>query len=162
MFQSQMKQPPNLDLLIKLMKMTTSATDGEALAAIRFANQLLSKLGGDWEDLLRGKLATIDPFASLPEPPKAAPKTTTSSYSGGFSAAKPAYQPPPPVYFGLDKKEAKDITTWLVACEFASLDSYVQRQINHIETRWRTNKKLDQTDYELLRRTAQGVRKRRP
>jgi len=62
---------PNLGLLIKLLKMTTSNTDAEALSAIRKANQQLQKFGGDWEALLRGKVTVIgDPFADMPAPPK--------------------------------------------------------------------------------------------
>jgi hypothetical protein len=43
---------PNLTLLIKLLKMTTSSHDAEALLAIRKANEQLAKFGGDWERLL--------------------------------------------------------------------------------------------------------------
>ena len=62
---------PNLGLLIKLLKMTTSNTDAEALSAMRKANQQLAKFGGDWEALLRGKVTVIgDPFLDMPSPPK--------------------------------------------------------------------------------------------
>ncbi len=58
-----------LDRLIKLLKMTTSSSDGEALVAMRKANEKLSELGGDWEKLLRGKVTVIaDPFANVPVP----------------------------------------------------------------------------------------------
>lgn len=60
---------PNLGTLIKCLKMTTSSHDGEALIAIRKANEQLQKFGGDWETLLRGKVTVIgDPFAAVPEP----------------------------------------------------------------------------------------------
>lgn len=69
------KDLPNLGMLIKLLKMTTSPHDGEALTAVRKANEALVKFGGDWESLLRGKVTVIgDPFAGMeaPPPPRAA------------------------------------------------------------------------------------------
>lgn len=58
------------DLLIKLLKMTTSSHDNEALSAMRKANAQLVKLGFEWEKLLRGKVTIVaDPFASIPTPP---------------------------------------------------------------------------------------------
>lgn len=60
---------PSLTLLIKLLKMTTSSSDAEALVAARKANAELKKFGGDWESLLRGKVTVIgDPFADLAKP----------------------------------------------------------------------------------------------
>jgi cell division septation protein DedD len=60
----------NLTLLIKLLKMTTSNHDGEALTAMRKANEQLGKFGGDWEALIRGKVTIIaDPFTSASPPP---------------------------------------------------------------------------------------------
>ncbi len=76
---------PNLTLLIKLLKLTTSSSDAEALSAVRKANEQLLKFGGDWETLLRGKVTIIgDPFTGVEAPREA----TTSP--------RPAYQPPPP------------------------------------------------------------------
>jgi hypothetical protein len=76
---------PNLGLLIKLMKLTSSSNDSEALLAVRKANEQLQKFGGDWERLLLGKVTVIgDPFESV-----APPKPTYHRY-----AAAPA--PPPP------------------------------------------------------------------
>jgi len=60
---------PNLPMLIKLLKMTTSSNDAEALLAIRKANEQLKKFGGDWETLLRGKVTIIgDPFEGVKAP----------------------------------------------------------------------------------------------
>lgn len=79
----------NLTLLIKLLKMTTSSHDGEALTAMRKANEQLGKFGGDWEALIRGKVTIIaDPFTSASPPPM----PTRSQYG---SAAPPAPPPPP-------------------------------------------------------------------
>ena len=42
------------DKLLKCLALTTSDSDGEALAAIRMANRLRAKLGLSWEQLLSG------------------------------------------------------------------------------------------------------------
>jgi hypothetical protein len=80
---------PSLTLLIKLLKMTTSSHEAEALVAVRKANAELTKFGGDWEALLRGKVTVIgDPFADLQKPDRgrtSAPKPTPP----------PQPQPPP-------------------------------------------------------------------
>jgi hypothetical protein len=72
----------NLDRLIKMLKMTTSDNDNQALVAMRKSNELLQRCGGDWETLLRGKVTIIgDPFGHVPKPPpaenghRAAPQT---------------------------------------------------------------------------------------
>jgi hypothetical protein len=67
-------QGKELSMLVKLLKMTTSPQDHEALVAMRKANEQLLKLGGDWEKLLFGKVTIIaDPFTNLSSPPKAKP-----------------------------------------------------------------------------------------
>lgn len=54
---------PKQELLIKLMGMTGSSSDGEALVAIRKANDLLRAAGWDWEKVLRGKIKVVEnPF----------------------------------------------------------------------------------------------------
>lgn len=61
----------NLTRLIKLLKMTTSTVDAEALVAMRLANQEIVKLGTDWEGILKGRITIVaDPFDSIPEPPR--------------------------------------------------------------------------------------------
>lgn len=58
-----------LDTFIKVLLMTTSDTDGEALAAIRRANSMLRNAHIDWEKLLRGKVTVVaDPFNDIPAP----------------------------------------------------------------------------------------------
>jgi hypothetical protein len=70
---------PNLGLLIKLMKLTSSSNDSEALLAVRKANEQLVKFGGDWEKLLLGKVTVIgDPFESV-APPKQQPRYTNAA-----------------------------------------------------------------------------------
>ena len=92
-----------LDLFIKVLLMTTSDTDGEALAALRRANAMLRSANVDWDKLLRGKVTVVaDPFANIPAPnthkssikPKAPspprPPTPTPSYNRPI---RPTYSP---------------------------------------------------------------------
>lgn len=59
----------NVELLIKLLAMTGSSHDSEALSAMRLANAQLAKAGVAWSELLRGKVTVIvDPFGDLPQP----------------------------------------------------------------------------------------------
>lgn len=51
---------PKLDLLIKMMGMTTSDNDNTALIALRKATAMLTANGWDWERLLRGKVKVIN------------------------------------------------------------------------------------------------------
>ena len=100
--------PPNLGLLIKLLKMTTSSNDAEALSAIRKANEQLVKFGNDWEPLLRGKVTVIgDPFLNAalnpnsgkrtPPPPSASSSAPPPSPPpSAFRRHTPAPAPPPP------------------------------------------------------------------
>jgi len=91
---------PKQDLLTKLLKMTTSSNDGEALIAIRKANDLLASAGWDWDKLMAGKIKVIaDPFASVAQPvqrdavrPRPAPPPPPQPKA----PPRPAYQPPPP------------------------------------------------------------------
>jgi hypothetical protein len=82
---------PKQEMLAKLLKMTTSPNDGEALVAIRKANNLLTSAGWDWDKLLQGKIKiAADPFANLGTP-----------YNPGVNSpppapVKPAYRPTPP------------------------------------------------------------------
>ena len=52
-------QAPKFEKFIKLMKMTTSPSEGEALNAIRMANALLLEANLDWDDFLRGKAKIV-------------------------------------------------------------------------------------------------------
>jgi hypothetical protein len=82
---------PNLALLIKLMKLTASSNDSEALLAVRKANEQLIKFGGDWERLLLGKVTVIgDPFESVP-----APKASTYTKTPPSPPPRPQPQPRP-------------------------------------------------------------------
>jgi hypothetical protein len=83
-------QGKELTLLIKLLKLTTSNNDSEALAAMRKANEQLPKLGGDWEKLLLGQVKVVaDPFANL----QAAPKPHVAETAKPKPAPQPQAQP---------------------------------------------------------------------
>lgn len=61
-----MAELPKQELLIKLLGMSSSSNDGEALVAIRKANRLLADAGWSWEQLIRGKITIVeDPFNAL-------------------------------------------------------------------------------------------------
>lgn len=53
---------PALDYerFIKLMMLTTSSNDGEALNALRMANSYLARLNRTWEQVIREKLTIIE------------------------------------------------------------------------------------------------------
>lgn len=60
-----MTELPKQQLLIKLMGMTGSANDGEALVALRKATALLTSAGWTWERLIEGKIKVVEnPFKS--------------------------------------------------------------------------------------------------
>lgn len=88
----------NLELLIKLLKLTTSSNDGESLSAMRKANQQIEKVGGDWETLLRGKVTIIaDPFAGSGAPiPDPSARAGNGWQPPRRQAPQHAYKPPQP------------------------------------------------------------------
>lgn len=88
---------PKQELLIKLMGMTGSASDGEALNAMRLANKLVKDAGWTWERILQGKIKVVEnpfiganPFADRGQvvKPAQAPVQPTPTY-------RPAPPPPP-------------------------------------------------------------------
>lgn len=89
-----MAELPKQELLIKLLGMTQSDHDGEAVAAIRKANSLLAAAGWTWEQLIRGKITVVeDPFNNLTSNPweEIAKKT----YAAAPTAPPRAPTPPP-------------------------------------------------------------------
>lgn len=70
------KLEAKLPMLIKLMGMTQSEQDGEALAFLRKANKIVKDAGWTWEKILLGKVKVIaDPFTNIQAPP---PKPNSS------------------------------------------------------------------------------------
>lgn len=102
----------SIDRLIKMMGMTTSDNDGQALVAIRAANALLRKLNTDWDSILRGKISIIaDPFGDIPvvqqAPKPPAPKADTTSPNPWPGAPPPWTRPKaPPPRPGFNRPEA--------------------------------------------------------
>lgn len=92
---------PKLELLKKLMGMTGSQHDGEALSALRKANALLAASGKTWADLFDAKIKVVaDPFASIvaatPNRFQAtAPTPTSTPYASTHST--PPRRPKPTV-----------------------------------------------------------------
>ena len=81
----------NVELLIKLLKMTTSANDAEALSFMRKANEQLIRTGWDWEKLLHAKVTVMaDPFENIPMP-----RTREPAYN---PPSQPTWQPPQQSY----------------------------------------------------------------
>ncbi len=140
--------PPNLDTIIKILKMTTSDNDPTALMAIRKANSQLASWGWDWEAMLKGKIKIMpDPFASIPMPTQS---------SGGYS--RPAAAPPPPPK---QFDNAKEIEGWLDKLMLGpKISDTEQQQINSIERNWNKNGFLLYSDYTYLRTAANKRRKR--
>ena len=61
-----MTDTPDYKMFLKLMSLTTSSFDGEALNAIRMANAVLARTNQTWEDLLKNKIVMIAPPARTP------------------------------------------------------------------------------------------------
>ncbi len=92
-----MTELPKQDLLLKLLGMTTSASDNEALMAIRRANEFLARAGWTWEMLIREKIKIIEnPFNGINDPtrrPKNEQQPTTPPKT---TPPKPPTPPRPP------------------------------------------------------------------
>jgi len=59
----------NVEMLTKLLMMTTSSHDGEALVAIRKANEMLARDRLNWQGVMK-RLQSAKPY----EAPKAKPR----------------------------------------------------------------------------------------
>lgn len=81
------EQLPKQELLLKLLKMTTSSNDAEALVAIRKVNRMLTDNGWDWDKFVAGKIKIVEnPFVGLGTPPR----------RNGASTPMTQAPPPPP------------------------------------------------------------------
>jgi hypothetical protein len=82
---------PKQELLLKLLGLSTSANDAEALSAIRKANELMARSGWTWEMLLHEKIKIIpNPFTGVGDPRIDRPETSQTP-----SKYPPPYAPPP-------------------------------------------------------------------
>jgi hypothetical protein len=139
--------PPNLDTIIKILKMTTSDNDNIALMSVRKANAQLAAWGWEWEAIMRGKVKIMpDPFANIPMPTASQPYTRP--------AAAP---PPPPKQF--DNKD--EIEKYFSKLELGpKLQDHVQQRLNAIERAWNNNGFLLWKDYDYLKTEANRRRRR--
>jgi hypothetical protein len=87
---------PKQELLIKILKMTTSDNDATALVAIRRANEFLDRNHWDWEKLINGKIKiAADPFANLQTPQAKAEFGSASRPPPPPRPAAPPFNPRP-------------------------------------------------------------------
>lgn len=106
--EAKQQELPHLRL-IKLMGMTGSANDPEAILALRKATELLNSCGWTWESLIMGKVKVIeDPFKSVPDldptrgrgfqpsAPPAPGRPTAAAPHTGTTSVPPRPAPPPP------------------------------------------------------------------
>ncbi len=56
---------PQLETFTKLMMLTTSNNDAEALTAIRKANAMLASMNNNWQDFIAGKVRLVSAATSL-------------------------------------------------------------------------------------------------
>lgn len=88
---------PKQVLLVKLLKMTSSPNDGEALTAMRKANELLATAGWDWDRVMAGKIVVVeDPFATIGVPPSSKPRDWSQPTQPAPAQHVPNPAPPPP------------------------------------------------------------------
>lgn len=86
---------PKEELLRKMLNMTTSDNDGQALVAIRKANELLAAAGWSWDKLLAGKIKIIEsPFKDMPNPSR--PARVEPAQGAWTPGASPMPAGPPP------------------------------------------------------------------
>lgn len=139
------KDSDELKMLIKLMGMTTSSSDNEALNAVRMANKWLQSKGHNWHDLLTGKVTVeADPFAAAP-----AVNINVHTAQPRYAAAAP---PPPPRQFD----NAKEIEGFFTKLELKYLPPSVQDRINKIQDEWKRKGFLLYGDFDYLRKEARS------
>lgn len=86
----------NFSLLVKLLRMTTSANDAEAIVSMRKANSVAEKFGG-WEKILLERITIIeDPFEKLSRPTAGRATTGRTTTSNTSAPPRPHQQQTPP------------------------------------------------------------------
>lgn len=116
-------QLPKEQLLLKLLKMTTSSNDGEALTAIRKVNSLLTDNGWDWDRFVAGKIKIVaNPFVGLGTPTRPAPRTEAP----GFTPPSPPPPPPPKARYSGQKVRAAGINKFADNCYCCGIEVMAQ------------------------------------
>lgn len=162
-----------LDKLIKMMRLTESDTDAEALAALRAANRLIRNLKTDWDAVLRGKISIIaDPFGGIPvvtksqpapppppPPPRPAPQPQPAqSWTPNPPRPRPAPPPPPPPKPKVfPHTDATEINGYFAMVKMRKWSKTTLNRIINIQQDWRQFHGLDHTDYDFLKQCALGL-----
>jgi hypothetical protein len=131
---------------VKLMMLTTSEHDHEALVAIRKANAMLAQANVNWEEFLTAVEATRSQAA----PPK--PQTKSPSRSEDFSDVGMT---------GDRYTDADTINRLFEACFSNTPRSSSFREfLDSVHTFWEINGYLSKAQYEAIQRSAQRQRRR--
>jgi len=122
----------NIQMLIKLLAMTTSPNDGEALNAVRMANAALARHNANWDEVLRGKvpMVDVDPFAKAP---------SIGRMRGD------------PVIKHTDASEIEDYFTILTSRDLGTFKAYV----DDVYKWWQEKGFLTEKQYNVIKNAAQ-------
>lgn len=126
-----MPDTPDYVMFLKLMNLTTSSFDNEALSAIRMANAVLARTNQTWDDLLHNKIVMIAP------PQESRPK------SGQSNVIKHA--------------DASEIDAYFDALSQRNLGTF-QEWIDSVHDWWESKGYLTERQYETLKKAAQRRR----
>jgi hypothetical protein len=111
-------------------------------------SHLKTKIGSDWNELIRGKVKVeADPFAAAPMPTFA-----TKPMTGG-SASQPTSPPPPPKVFD-DAKEIEGFIDTLMLR--GRMPQSIVDRLKAIEATWRQQGRLMYADYNFLKTQAKS------
>lgn len=146
-------QSKELTILIKLLKMTTSTHDHEAISAMRLANAQLLKLNTDWDDLLNGKVTLVaDPFTAIPDVQAA--DAVQGSNRGRNQAPPRTTPPPPPPPPPLYHYNATEIQGYFDTLMFVTLAPNMQFEVDRAEAEFINTNKLSDPLYQFIRTLA--------
>ncbi len=147
--------PPNLDKIIKLMGMTGSDHDAEAISALRMATRIMKEWGWTWDAVLHGKVKIMpNPFANIPSPFSG----QSSQSSGGATYMRPTPTPPaPPKQFD----NRTEIEGWFdkVNMPGKKIPFDVAQRLASIERTWGNQGFLLYKDWDFLRTEANRRRR---
>lgn len=142
--------PPDLDTIIKLMGMTGSSHDAEALSALRMATARLKKWGWTWEAMLRGKVKVMpNPFAGIP--------TVVAGQSGATYMRPTPTPPPPPKQY--DNRDEIEKYFDKVNMPGKKIPFDIAQRLASIERTWNANGFLIHKDWDFLRTEANRRRR---
>lgn len=143
-----MTKPPweddlNIQMLIKLLRMTESSHDGEALTAIRMANSMLNRHNANWDDVMHSKVPMVDadPFAKAPNVGPPPPRST--------GAPGPRHT---------DAQEIEQYFAVLTQRDLGSFKDYV----DDVYRWWQDKGFLSDKQYHVIRNAAQRKPRRAP